>query len=261
MKSGIYEIVNLKNGKKYIGQSIDLYRRKIVHFSTLRTGKHDNKYLQNVYNKYGEKIFEFKILLYCEPFELTRYEQFFVDRYERENLYNICLDCVDSTKGVFLSQETKNKISKAMSGKNNVWYGRHHSEETKKKMSKAQSGANNGMYGKTHSKETRKKLAETSSGKNNAMYGMSGKKSPNYGKKHLEETKIKISEAQLGEKNHASKLTKKNVFKILELYYNKKLSRENISKIFPVTKGSIDRIIRGDRWKQCYNKFMETYNE
>lgn len=55
MESGVYKISNKINGKVYIGSSCNLKRRKYSHFSKLRKGLHNNRYLQNSWNKYGEE--------------------------------------------------------------------------------------------------------------------------------------------------------------------------------------------------------------
>jgi len=158
-KTGIYCIENLKNGKKYIGQAVNLKQREKKHFSSLKGNYHSNTHLQNSYNKYGKNNFKFRVLLYCESFELTRYEQFFVDLYAPELLYNVRLECVDSNQGITLSKEARKKISESHNGK-------HHSKETKEKISEANSGKNNSNYGKHPSKETRKKMSEAKRGEN-----------------------------------------------------------------------------------------------
>lgn len=57
------------------------------------------------------------------------------------------------SKGKFVSNETKKKMSDAQKGK-------IYSEETKKKISDAQKGENNHMWGKHHSIESRKKMSD-----------------------------------------------------------------------------------------------------
>lgn len=56
-KSGVYKITIGKHF--YIGSSQDVYSRKSSHLSKLKLKKHPNKYMQNVYNKYGKENFVF----------------------------------------------------------------------------------------------------------------------------------------------------------------------------------------------------------
>lgn len=151
MNSGIYCIENKINGKKYIGQSADLGIRERWHFRILKNGNHVNLHLQRAYNKYGKDAFEFKIILYAEPDELTRYEQKLVDKYKPEELYNICLECVKSTLGIKLSKETRERISLAKTGISSGMKGKRHSAETRRKISLAQFGK------KHHSEEGKRK--------------------------------------------------------------------------------------------------------
>lgn len=62
MKSGIYKIENLINGKIYVGKTLHLNKRFKEHLWELKKGNHFNRYLQNSWNKYGEENFKFSIL-------------------------------------------------------------------------------------------------------------------------------------------------------------------------------------------------------
>lgn len=57
--AGVYAIINLVNGKFYIGSSIGMNTRWWNHLIDLRNGTHENAHLQNSFNKYGEENFIF----------------------------------------------------------------------------------------------------------------------------------------------------------------------------------------------------------
>jgi hypothetical protein len=79
--------------------------------------------------------------------------------------------------------ETRLKISKAMSGENNHFFGK-----TRPDHSERMSGENNPFYGRTHSEENKKAWSEKYSGENARFYGRT----------HTEETLQKMSEWQKG---------------------------------------------------------------
>ena len=56
----IYSIINNKTKERYVGQTIDLERRKKEHFKDLEDNKHLNKKLQSAWNKYGKNNFSFE---------------------------------------------------------------------------------------------------------------------------------------------------------------------------------------------------------
>lgn len=56
----IYRITNKLTQQHYIGQTIDINRRRRTHFSHLINNNHDNPKLQASWNKYGQDNFEFE---------------------------------------------------------------------------------------------------------------------------------------------------------------------------------------------------------
>jgi group I intron endonuclease len=83
-KSGIYCILNITNQKRYIGSSKSLSERLINHKCQLRKNKHNNKILQNSWNKYKENNFIYIILEFCEIENLIEKEQFYIDLFQPE---------------------------------------------------------------------------------------------------------------------------------------------------------------------------------
>jgi len=60
--SGIYEIVNMQVGKRYIGSAVNIAARWRKHLYQLRQGKHHAAYLQRSFKTYGEDAFEVHML-------------------------------------------------------------------------------------------------------------------------------------------------------------------------------------------------------
>lgn len=186
-KSGIYKIINYITGDLYIGQTYDFYNRRRHHLLSLRKGIHFNRYLQRAWNKYGGNNFEFVPILICEKNELTYYEQKCVDLFNPA--YNICRECVTSTLGFKMPEESVRIRAIKNSGPNNWIFGKHQSDEVKRKLSIANTGHK-------ITEETRKKLSiatlnfsdET---KEKIRKGLTGRH-------HTEETKRKIGEGNKG---------------------------------------------------------------
>lgn len=165
MNSGIYQIRNIINDKRYIGSAKDFSKRKSLHFRTLIKQKHRNRHLQNAWNKYGENAFVFEIIEYCEPDQLLVREQWYFDNWNPE--YNI-YKTAGSGLGHKMTEEMKKFLSK-------LWTGRIISLEQKLKLSISNSGERNFWFGKfgehhirfgtKHSEETRLKISLNRSGK------------------------------------------------------------------------------------------------
>lgn len=85
--SGIYCIINIYNGKRYIGSSKNIRERLWGHRASLRHNKHCNSHLQNSWNKYGEKNFDFYVIEKCPEEKLLEREQFYIDTINPE--YNL----------------------------------------------------------------------------------------------------------------------------------------------------------------------------
>lgn len=79
MKTGIYTITNLVNGKIYVGKSTNLKSRIYEHKWKLKNNKHPNKYLQHSYNKYTKDKIIFEILDECKEEYLSSFETYWIN--------------------------------------------------------------------------------------------------------------------------------------------------------------------------------------
>lgn len=133
-QSGIYLWEN-KNGKFYIGSSIDLSRRLASYYNINHLAKYPTRYINNALLKAGYSAFRLYILEYCDKEILIQREQYYFDLFKP--VYNICTTA-GSTLGRLHSEEAKERISKSKlntnTGENNHFYGKIHSEEAKLKM-------------------------------------------------------------------------------------------------------------------------------
>lgn len=93
--SGVYCIENINNNKKYIGSSVDIYGRWVVHIRDLNKKNHCNPHLQNAWDKCGRSGFNFyivEILSTKVRSTLFKAEQKWMDFYQSANSdygYNI----------------------------------------------------------------------------------------------------------------------------------------------------------------------------
>lgn len=131
ISSGVYAIVNILNGKKYVGSTKCFKERFAEHRSQLRSGKHKNIHLQNAFNKYGERYFKFVILEECENIQdtLNFIEQKWIDS---DGDYNIC-PVANRRTYTKMPEWLKEKLRK-------INTGRVCTEEVRKKLSEALKG-------------------------------------------------------------------------------------------------------------------------
>ena len=144
----IYLIKNLINKKKYIGQTIDFEKRKNRHVWELNNERHDNKYLERSWHKYGQENFKFKIIESDISLELLNIkEKFYINKYNTfDNGYNLTKGG-KGKRGFEVSKETKEKMREASKGFTM-------SEKQKEKISKTKTGT-------TLSKKTKRKISKS----------------------------------------------------------------------------------------------------
>jgi group I intron endonuclease len=116
---GIYCIYCKINNKIYIGSSIDLKKRKYMHFWFLKHNRHHSRHLQGAYNKYGLENMVFIIIENTDKSNLIKLEQKYLDKYksfDQEKGFNIS-PTAGNTLGNPCSLETRHKISMGNKGK------------------------------------------------------------------------------------------------------------------------------------------------
>lgn len=155
-KAAIYGILNLVNGKIYIGSAVEVLNRLRTHKSRLNLNKHPSKHLQGAWNEYGAFAFEFVILEYCDKKDLL----------EREAYWFSLTDCCNpecgynkrkipnSNLGLLFGPATEARKLKLKK----IHTGRIISEETREKIK-------NTLTGFKHSKETRDKVSAAGIGR------------------------------------------------------------------------------------------------
>jgi len=226
---GIYQILNLVNGKIYVGSSNNINNRKRSHLHCLRNNRHRNQHLQYAWNKYGEHNFEFEILQIVKISKsLTGCEQFWISSTsctDRKYGYNIAINAQHPSLGTTLTKEHKQKISE---GTKKALMA----PEKRKRMSIANTGSNNYMYGRKHSKQTRIKM---STKRQNRII--------------TEETKQNMSIVKRGELNCNAKLVTTQVKVIRHLCEFKIITQKSIAEFFNVSLGTIESIKARKTWK------------
>lgn len=211
----IYKIVNILNGKIYIGKTVQKLNERVKQH--LR-----NKYISGIdgaLKKYGLENFKVEVVEKCTIDILDEREKFWIAFYDCKspNGYNL----TDGGEGISNpSQETRKKLSKASkgrplpesarenlsivnSGEGNPFFGRHHTEETKNKIS-------NSLKGRTLPKSTCEKMSKSRTGEKNHFYG----------KHHTGETKAELSKKLTG--RQLPEEHKKNISAGLIAYWAKK---------------------------------------
>ena len=154
---GIYEIVNIRNGIRYIGSSSNIESRLKQHLKMLANNNHHSILLQRAWNKYGKDLFELKPIAILEPSELTSTEQRLLDLEHKGKTYNIAKDAVACMRGLKHSKEWKEKAltwtigNKSKTGIASPWKGKKLSDEHKQKLKDAKQNI---------SDETRKKMRD-----------------------------------------------------------------------------------------------------
>lgn len=183
----IYKVTNIVNDKVYIGLTIrTLSVRKSQHVSDSKRHTY-NSYFHSAIRKYGIESFKWEIIASAaSKTQLKKLEISKIAEHNSNNCkfgYNLTIGG-DGVNGLVFTDEQKLNISKSKigkyKGKNNPFYGKHHTPETKKLLSDQRKGLNTGDKNYFYDKH------------------YIGKENPFYGNKHKDSTKKMIGDANSG---------------------------------------------------------------
>lgn len=224
---GIYEIHNITNDKRYIGQTQNLYQRQCSHIGKLNRGQHPNKHLQRAWNKYSAENFEFNVLEYCDVEYLNEREVYWINFFKSDSCgYNIRLDPF-SNRGLKWSDDQREKMD-AVINKEGSWYKNHIVPQAT--LEKAWAASRNKVW--TQEERDRQSKILT-------------------GTKVLDTSKM--CAAQSGEKNGFAKLSEEDVKQVIYFIFMK-FRVKLISQIYHVRDTTISAIKHCRSWLNINRK-------
>lgn len=194
----IYKLI-FPNLKVFIGQTKKSFNKRLYQYKSDAYNdkrKSYDRFVSRAIRKYGWNNIRKEIVLYCEENQIDYYEKELIKLYNSNNkLFGYNLES-GGNKNKILSEETKNKISIANTGKKR-------DDKFKEILRRSRIGKPSGMKHKKHSDESKEKMKKSSkhlSGKNHSMYG----------KKHTIESKYKMSNSHVGKNIKSINMYTKN---------------------------------------------------
>lgn len=238
VRSGIYGFFDKKNGKCYIGSSVDVFKRRTSHKCRLRKGTHTNTILQNSWTKYGESNFDWSFI---EPVanknELIEREQVWVDIFPDACLFNI--------ERVVKSYQTERRISVRQRASERM-KGNKYAVGNKPIITEEQKVAiSNKLKGTRHSDESYKIAAEKRKGYKPTQESRIKQSISARSKKPIIDKTI-VESLKPGSGNW--KLTEDKVLEIRKLYSEGMLGTD-LCVMFGVGNATIYNIVNRKTWK------------
>jgi len=183
MSSGIYKILNLLNGKTYIGKSSNINKRWSKHRKLLREDKHTNTHLQNAYNKYGIDNLKLEVIELCSEEILNEREIYWINLFKSTN-NKFGYNKVGGGNGGRLNPESIAKMTASMRGKKQT-------QDNKDKIRRA-------ILGIPRSQEVKDKISKSKTGEIKSADHKKKISKTLKGRKMSSETKLKMSKARKG---------------------------------------------------------------
>jgi group I intron endonuclease len=163
--TGVYEIKNISNNKRYVGSSTNIPSRFSQHRRMLANNNHHSAALQNAWNFHGESVFKFNILAIIELSELVDTEQRLLNQvFSEDDCYNSSKDATAPMRNRCHSLETKLQMSINRTGDKNSFYGMNHTKESRLAISASKKGSIAHNLGVESSIDTRNKISASKKG-------------------------------------------------------------------------------------------------
>ncbi len=186
--SGIYFCYCTCNEKVYVGQTKDLYIRKVKnHCPCLRHNKHTNSYLQNAWNKYGEDNFIWAVIEYCDIEDLLEKEKYWMTKLNSicPNGFNIVSINSYGNLNKPISEETKQKMKDSWTDERKQEQS-HKSKKMWDNMSEEEYKARCQKFSNKWTEERKQKISK-----------MTKERWKSYSKEQIDAFKQKLSERHL----------------------------------------------------------------
>jgi len=259
LQIGIYLLTNKLNGKKYVGQSVDVNKRWKEHIAIAINPKSRKYAIHNAIAKYGQDNFSWEILHYCSSFDESNILETKLIK-EHNCLHPFGYNLNEGGNSHVPCDAVKEKIREKLKivgtfvgkkGKDHPSFGRKISQEQKENQSKMLSG-DNGPNKKINSKivveiyqeylngESVKNLIKKYNLARNTILNILNKKSWKEDLKNLPMADIK---------KYNSKLTEKEVIEIYNKYKSGECTQSKLAEKYNVSGSVIYDIIKRKTWK------------
>lgn len=159
--SGIYKITNIVTQKIYIGQALDIERRKSRHEYAAQNEKAED-HLYRSMRKYGKENFLFEILEVCEEKDLDDKERYWISFYESYNPRKGYNKTLGGKRKNRFSEESKEKLSRARKAYLSNVENREKISKRSKKMWEERTEADHKKIGEKISQSKKEKGSITS---------------------------------------------------------------------------------------------------
>ena len=221
----VYKIINLVNGKVYIGKTSDVNARWRKHVKIAENKEEKaHQYLHKSISKYGVVNFVIeKIESNLTEIESFDRERFWIKTLDSKNPdvgMNLTDGC-EGTSGLKWSEDSREKIR----GSNNHNFGKITPDDVKEKLKISSTG-------RKLSTEAKLKISETHKNKTIS-----------------DEQKNQLSELNSGEKHPQAKFTEQDILRIREMFATGEYTQTELAKNFGTKPNVISQIVNRVRWR------------